>query len=216
MTYTDRSMNLTVKKDLDFIFCDFVDFPLSFSMSSRIVFLNKITLKCIAREKARKERAMSIRLRMSGRYKIVPESDNEKVEELMYENFSRHFGANDRGQAMEEVPKPAPVKETKVPQLGGDEKSKDVTNPKRETISSIFRSGKRKGKGRKKKISKKRKKNRKKKIRNGKLPRRNQIKFTQRVDQNLFQSLQQDLEKLVSQKRKIQKPVQERQILVKP
>ncbi|GFY79352.1 uncharacterized protein TNIN_191581 [Trichonephila inaurata madagascariensis] len=127
---------------------------------TRIVYLNKVTLKCIVREKALKERAQSIRLRMSGKFKIVPESDNEKVEELTYEFFSRHFGAGERGQAMEEIPKPPPPKESKLPQPN-ELPSKPVI-PKEDTISSIFGSKKRKLK--RKKIVKRRKKSKKNKI----------------------------------------------------
>ncbi|GIX99244.1 uncharacterized protein CEXT_116741 [Caerostris extrusa] len=160
---------------------------------------------------------MSIRLRMSGRYKIVPESDNEKVEELMYENFSRHFGANDRGQAMEELPKPAPVKETKVPQLGGDEQSKRCCqSEKGKTISSIFRSGRRKGKGRKKKISRKERRIGKKKIRKRKTTQKKSDKIHSKSGSKPVSKSSTRLGKIGFAKRKIQKPVQERQILVKP
>ncbi|GBM19622.1 hypothetical protein AVEN_107297-1 [Araneus ventricosus] len=157
------------KVDIDWkmLTLDRPETPLEIHIFTRIVFLNKVTLKCIVQEKARKERLQSIRLRMSGRIKIVQESDNEKVEELTYEHFSRHFGAGDRGQAMEEVPKPPPVKEPKVPQLGDDVQGAAIQ--KEETISSIFRSRKRKLKGRKKKISKKRKKGKKRKIRKRKI-----------------------------------------------
>ncbi|KAF8793023.1 hypothetical protein HNY73_004552 [Argiope bruennichi] len=169
MIHVDISELSKVDIDWKMLTLDRPETPLEIHIFTRIVFLNKVTLKCIVQEKARKERLQSIRLRMSGRVKIVQESDNEKIEELTYEHFSRHFGAGDRGQAMEEVPKPPPVKESKVPQLGDDMQSKTAANPKEETISSIFRSRKRKLKGRKKKISKKRKKGKKRKIRKRKV-----------------------------------------------
>ncbi|CAL1286231.1 unnamed protein product, partial [Larinioides sclopetarius] len=167
---------------------------------TRIVFLNKVTLKCIAHEKARKERLQSIRLRMRGRIKNVQESDNEKVEELTYEHFSRHFGAGDRGQAMEEVPKPPPVKELKVHQLGNDAQGAAI--PKEETISSIFKSGKRKLKGRKKKISKKRKKGKKRKIRKQKVKQSKSINARNKRGEKSIPSKPQKAKKTLPLKKK--------------
>ncbi|GFW91698.1 hypothetical protein TNCV_4501171 [Trichonephila clavipes] len=97
---------------------------------------------------------------MCGKFKIVPENDNEKVEELTYEFFSRHFGAGERGQAIEEIPKPPPPKEPKLPHPN-ELPSKPVI-PKADTISSIFGSKKRKLK--RKKMVKRRKKSKKNKI----------------------------------------------------
>ncbi|GFT65050.1 uncharacterized protein NPIL_48441 [Nephila pilipes] len=151
------------KVDIDWkmLTLDRPETALEIQIFTRIVHLNKVTLKCIAREKALKERAQSIRLRMSGKFKIIPESENEKVEELTYEFFSRHFGAGERGQAMEEIPKPPPPKEQKLPQL--DELPSKPVIPKQDTISSIFGSKKWKLK-RKKKLVKRRKKSKKNKI----------------------------------------------------
>lgn len=127
-----------------------------------------MTLKCIAKEKAKKEKAQSVRLRMSGKFKIAKENDNSKIEELTYEFFSRNFGVSDRGQAMEDIPKPPTADAPKVPPAPANDPD-EVAIADDENGSDNSLSKKRKTKFKKKKLSKKKKKGKKNKLRKRKL-----------------------------------------------
>ncbi|KAG8180219.1 hypothetical protein JTE90_016495 [Oedothorax gibbosus] len=133
---------------------------------SRIVYLNKVTRKCIANEKDRKEKAQSVRLqRLGAKYgKVAKDGDSgAKIEDLTYECFSRHFGMSDRGQAMEEIPKPATADATKPPPVTTADDPNDDATAEEENIAD--NSTKRKTKVRKKKLTKKKKKSKKNKLR---------------------------------------------------
>lgn len=107
-------------------------------------------------EKVKKEREKYIRLRTKGRLKLPTASDADKSDEFTYEYFSRFYGATDRAQAMEEVPKRAAddSKSRPQPQTDNQQVTKTSAVPPTRTSKRLRVKKKLKKRKRKKKCKK--------------------------------------------------------------